>query len=148
MVRQEDAAAEVRRGATRLARRLRAERPDGSLSANKVSVLAYLHKHGSGTPGGVAAAEHQQPQSLTRVFTELEEAGLISRGRSDSDGRQAVLRLTAAGRAALTRDMRHRDAWLAAALGELTETEIELLRLAGRLMDRLADTDTDAVSED
>jgi hypothetical protein len=35
-------------------------------------------------------------------------------------------------------DMADRDAWLTAALSELTEAEVDLLRIAGRLMDRLA----------
>jgi DNA-binding MarR family transcriptional regulator len=133
------AAADLRRGAIRLARRLRAERPAEALSANKVGVLGFLYRHGSSTPGAVAAAEHQRPQSLTRVFTELEHDGLLVRTRSDRDGRQSMLELTSAGRDALTRDMADRDAWLAAALAELTDTEAEVLRIAGALMDRLAD---------
>jgi hypothetical protein len=36
--------------------------------------------------------------------------------------------------------MARRDAWLGAALGELTETERQVLVLAGRLMNRLADS--------
>jgi hypothetical protein len=40
--------------------------------------------------------------------------------------------------------MRRRDAWLARAMAlRLTRAEQELLRIAGELMDRLADTDTD-----
>jgi hypothetical protein len=40
--------------------------------------------------------------------------------------------------------MRRRDAWLARAMAlGLTRAEQELLRIAGELMDRLADTDTD-----
>jgi hypothetical protein len=47
-----------------------------------------------------------------------------------------------AGRAVLARDMQQRDAWLAAAMEQqLTRAERELLRLAGELMDRLAETD-------
>jgi hypothetical protein len=65
-------AVEIRRGTIRLARRLRVERPAEALSANKVSVLGYLHRHGPDTPGGVAQADHQHPQSLTRLLAELE----------------------------------------------------------------------------
>ena len=39
--------------------------------------------------------------------------------------------------------MAERDAWLALALAELTETEREVLRLAGQLMDGLADAKPD-----
>jgi len=132
-------AAEIRRGVVHLARRLRAERPPDGLSLNKTSVLGYLWRNGPMPAGALAAADSQRPQSLTRVFAELERDGLISRVRDDRDGRQRVLELTAAGREALARDMAERDAWLAAALTTLTDTEREVVRLAGRLMDRLAD---------
>jgi hypothetical protein len=55
------ATAEIRRGATRLARRLRHERPAGSLSAGKLAVLGHLSALGPDSPGEIAAAEHQQP---------------------------------------------------------------------------------------
>jgi len=131
-------AADVRRGSMRLARRLRSERAPGALTANKITVLAHLYRYGAATPGEIAAAEHQQPQSLTRVFAELELTGLISRERSHHDGRQALLSITPAGRSALGRDMAQRDRWLAAALAELTEPEAQLLRIAASLLDRLA----------
>jgi DNA-binding MarR family transcriptional regulator len=134
-----ESAAEIRRGALRLARRLRAERPSGGLSPNKLGVLAHLYRHGPSTPGDLAAAEHQQPQSLTRVFAELERAGLVSRTRSGRDRRRLVIDMTPAGRAALAQDMAGRDAWLASALASLTETERQVLRLAASLMDRIAD---------
>lgn len=78
---------------------------------------------------------------MTRVFAELEADGLIARTADSADRRQSVLTLTAEGLRALERDMAERDAWLAAALGTLNETEREVLRLAGALMDRLADTE-------
>jgi DNA-binding MarR family transcriptional regulator len=132
--------AEIRQGVVRLARRLRAERPAGSLSLNKSSVLAHLRRNGPMSAGALAAADHQQPQSLTRVFAELERDGLVERTRDGRDGRQRLLALTGAGRAALAEDMARRDAWLEVALGGLTETERQVLLLAARLMNRLADS--------
>jgi DNA-binding MarR family transcriptional regulator len=139
-----NAVTEIRRGATRLARRLRAERPASALSANKLAVLGHLHTHGSVSPGAIAEAERQQPQSLTRVLAELEQDGLIDRSRSAVDGRSSILSLTAAGRDALTHDMAERDTWLAAALSQLTDVELELLRLGAALMNRIAESDVDA----
>ncbi|GAA4602139.1 MarR family transcriptional regulator [Actinoallomurus liliacearum] len=133
-----EGAAQVRQGVTRLGRRLRAARAPGALSANKLGVLSHLHQHGPATAGELAAAEYQQPQSLTRVFAELERAGLITRMRDDRDRRQSVLAITPAGTAALARDMAERDAWLASAMAGLSDTERQVLRLAGTLMDRLA----------
>lgn len=134
-----DIASVLRRGTTRLGARMRAERPAGALSGNKIGVLSHLHRNGLTPPGRIAAAQFQQPQSLTRVFAELEQEGLIVRTRSEQDGRQVLLGLTDAGVAALRADMADRDVWLADALDALTETEREVLRLAGLLMERLAD---------
>jgi DNA-binding MarR family transcriptional regulator len=134
-----EVAAQARRAATRLARRLRAERPAGALSPNKVAVLAHLYRHGKSTPGEITAAEHQQPQSLTRVFAELQTDGLVSRSRGERDRRESVLDLTAAGLDVLTKDMADRDRWLADAIGGLSEMEIQMLRIGSELMNQLAD---------
>ncbi|RKN37983.1 MarR family winged helix-turn-helix transcriptional regulator [Streptomyces hoynatensis] len=133
------AAAELRRGVSRLGRRLRAERRPEALSTNKISILGLLYARGPSTPGDLAAADRQRPQSLTRVFAQLERDGLITRAPDPGDRRQSVLALTAAGREAFAADMAQRDAWLASALAVLNETEREVLRLAARLMDRLAE---------
>jgi len=130
--------AQIRRGATRLARRLRFERPADALSPTKLSVLAHLHRGDAITPGEIAAADWLQPQSLTRVVAELETSGFITRRRDRHDRRQYVLELTAAGARALAEDMGARDRWLAEAMRELTETERQVLYLAGNLMDRLS----------
>ncbi|MFF7329099.1 MarR family transcriptional regulator [Streptomyces sp. NPDC008150] len=134
------ASAEIRQGVVRLARRLSAERPADGLSLNKSSVLGHLRRNGPMSAGALAAADHQQPQSLTRVFAELQRDGLISRTRDGHDGRQRVLEVTEAGRETLARDMARRDAWLDVALSELTETERQILLLAAGLLNRLADS--------
>ncbi|MFI2202563.1 MarR family winged helix-turn-helix transcriptional regulator [Streptomyces sp. NPDC020192] len=130
-------AARLRRAVVRLNRRLRQERGEGRLSLNQLVVLGHLHRHGPATPGEIAAAERQRPQSLTRVYAELETEGLIARERGTDDRRQSVLSLTEPGRRALERDMAERDAWLAGALGTLGETERGVLALAAAVMERL-----------
>lgn len=135
------AAATIRRGVVRLSRRLRSARSGEALSATKIGVLGHLHRHGPSSPGQVAAADHQRPQALTRVFAELTAAGLIERGPSEHDGRAATLRLTAEGTRVLEDDMAERDRWLAAALTGFGDIEVEVMRLAATLMDRLADAE-------
>ncbi|MGW7241122.1 MarR family winged helix-turn-helix transcriptional regulator [Streptomyces sp. NPDC054804] len=134
-------AARIRRAVLRFNRRLRQERGDGSLSPNQLSVLGHLYRHGPSTPGEVAAAERQRPQSLTRVFAELETEGLVGRAPDPSDRRQSVLSLTGAGRRALEADMDQRDAWLAEAFGTLSETERGVLSLAAAVLERLVDAE-------
>jgi DNA-binding MarR family transcriptional regulator len=130
--------AQIRRGAGRLARRLRFERPADSVSLTKLSVLAHLHRGDAVTPGEIAAADRLQPQSLTRAIAELEAGGMITRSRDARDRRQFKLELTPAGAQALAEDMGARDRWLADAMRELSETERQVLYLAGKLMDRLS----------
>jgi DNA-binding MarR family transcriptional regulator len=130
--------AEIRRSVTALARRMRSERPQGALSGNKIGVLGQLYREGEATPTELALALHQQSQSLTRVFAELEGAGLIARRKHPADGRQSLLALTELGRDALRADMASRDRWLDEALTSLTETERQLLALSAGIMNRLA----------
>lgn len=132
-------AAVIRQGTTRLARRMRSGRSAGALSSNKISVLSHLRRRGRSTPGEIAATDRQQPQSLTRVFAELEQTGLITRAVDEGDRRQSIVELTAAGRAALDHDLAERDAWLAEAIAELSETERGVLVLAAQLMERIAE---------
>ncbi|WP_297537302.1 MarR family transcriptional regulator [Amycolatopsis sp.] len=127
-------------GILRLGSRLRHDRPEGSLSPNKIAVLSHLRRRGPTSPGTIAAAEHQQPQSLTRVFAELEHDGLLVRAVSEEDRRGLVLSITDEGRDTLSRDMAHRAAWLGNALLELTEVERQMLLLAGQLMNKIADS--------
>ncbi len=86
----------------------------------------------------MADREHQQLQSLTRVFAELESTGLITRRPSSDDRRASILAISATGAETLQRDMAQRDLWLAEALEALDETEIVLLRVAAKLIDQLA----------
>ncbi|MFF4911302.1 MarR family winged helix-turn-helix transcriptional regulator [Streptomyces sp. NPDC001260] len=109
-----------------------------------MTVLGHLRRRGPSTPGQVAEAERQRPQSLMRVFAELEAEGLIVREPGTTDRRRSVLSLTEEGRRALERDMAERDAWLAPALETLSETERGVLALAAEVMERLANAEVRA----
>lgn len=139
------AAQAVRRGVVSLGRRLRTERAGAGLTALELSVLGHLHRRGPMSPGDLASVERVQPQSLTRTLTRLEAEAMLGRAPDPADGRRSLLAVTPAGLAALRAEMEQRDAWLAAAMAQnLTSTEIELLRLAGDLLERLAEADTEA----
>jgi DNA-binding MarR family transcriptional regulator len=130
---------EIRHAVVRLAQRLRAERPHDGLSTNKLAILAHLHRHGATTPTDLAAASRQLPQSLTRLFADLEQAALIQREAGQPDRRRVKLSITDNGRLALFRNMAGRDQWLAEAMRTLSETEQEVLRIAAPLLERLAE---------
>jgi DNA-binding MarR family transcriptional regulator len=130
----------VRRSVTRLARRLRVERMDHGVPLSGLSVLAHLLRSGTLTATALAALEHVQPQSITRILNDLETGGLIVREPDESDRRQLRLDITSEGRALLMEDARRQDAWLAGVLmADLTEAEQGVLRIAAQLLDRISD---------
>jgi DNA-binding MarR family transcriptional regulator len=135
----EDVAPVLRAGVLRLARRLRVERDRSALSNAKIAVLSHLARVGTSSPSRISRDERQQPQSLTRVFAELEAGGLIERHPDAGDGRQSMLALTEGGRAALTADMELRDRWLADAMSGLSPTELGVLTLAAGIIERIGE---------
>jgi DNA-binding MarR family transcriptional regulator len=132
---------ELRIAVMRLARRLRQQRTDESYTPSQLSALAALDRHGALTPGELAAHEHMQPPSMTRIVAALESAGLVARADHATDGRLVVLTPTAAGRALLAADRRRRDAWLTKRLAELTGDELAALRAAAPVIERLSRSD-------
>lgn len=125
-------------GMTRLGIRMRAQPQEHRVSTNGLAALFLLHHHGTMTPGQLAEARGRQAQTLTRTLATLEQDGLIRREADPADRRRYLLELTAAGREVMREDTRRRAEWLMHAMvTELTETEREVLRLAGTLMDRL-----------
>jgi DNA-binding MarR family transcriptional regulator len=135
----EEVAPVLRAGVLRLARRLRVERDRSALSNAKIAVLSHLARVGASTPSRISRDERQQPQSLTRVFAEMEADGLIERHPDADDGRQSVLALTEGGRAALAADMELRDRWLTDAMSGLSPTEVGVLALAAGIIERIGE---------
>ncbi len=130
----------VRRSVTHLARRLRQERVRHEVSASKLIVLGHLLRNGVMTAKELAALEHIQPQSLTRILVDLEERGLIRREQAEADRRQVRTEITQEGREILVRDAEHQDAWLSRVMASvLTETDRDILNIAARLLTRLSD---------
>ncbi|WP_067970630.1 MarR family transcriptional regulator [Nocardiopsis trehalosi] len=131
-------AAVLRVAVSRLARRLRAQRPDASLSLGQSAVLFTLARHGQMTPGALADQEKVQPPSMTRIIAALEERGMVRRTKHPDDQRRQLVDLTDDGRALVKADTRRREAWLAQRLTELTADEKEILRKAAEILDRLS----------
>jgi len=133
----------LRISVSRLARRLRVERTvpglaEPDLSETQLAALAALERHGSMTPGELAAHEKVQPPSMTRVISALVEAQLVRREPHLSDRRQVVLTVTDAGRDLVNKARRRRDVWLAKRLTELTPAERATLRAAAPILEKLS----------
>ncbi len=131
-------ASALRLAVMRLARRLRGERSDSSLSISQIAALSTLERSGPLTPRELAAAERVQPPSMTRIAASLETAGLITRTDHPSDGRQVLLAASPDGAALVREDRRRRDAWLAQRLHGLPAEDLDVLRRAAVVLERLA----------
>lgn len=132
-----DVVATIRRAVTRLARQLRTQRGEAGLPAISAAVLSNLQTEPR-APSKIAAAERVTVQSLTAPLRDLQTAGLIVRETDVADARRSMLRLTEAGAVALRDEMRRRDQWLTEALSGLSDLEVEIVRLAALVMERLA----------
>jgi len=132
-----DVVATIRRAVTRLARQLRTQRGVAGLPAISAAILSNL-RTGPRAPSEIAAAERVTVQSLTAPLRDLETAGLIVRQTYATDARRSMLRLTEAGAVALRDEVRRRDQWLTEALSGLSDLEVEVVRLAALVMERLA----------
>ncbi len=133
-------ASELRTTVMRLARRLRAQRSDTSLSLGQLAVLGTLDRHGPLTPSELAAHERVQPPSMTRMVAALEAAGLVTRSDHPTDRRQVLVAVGSSGVELLRADRRRRDAWLAQRMRDLDPADLEILRAAAGVLNRIVDS--------
>jgi DNA-binding MarR family transcriptional regulator len=131
-------ASTLRLSVMRLARRMRAQRADTMLTLSQLAALATLDRHGALSPGELAAHEKISPPSMTRLLGVLESGGLVVRTAHPTDRRQVLLAVSPAGQALLKEDRRRRDVWLAQRLQDLPADELQVLRRAAGILDRLA----------
>jgi len=115
-------AGRLRLSATRLARQLRQESNAG-LTPSQLSALSTIERHGRLTLGALAEQERVAPPSITKMVAKMEAAGFVARALDPNDRRVAWVALTPTGEQSLTGIRWRRDAWLAARLAELNETD-------------------------
>lgn len=131
-------ASTLRLSVMRLARRMRQQRAESSLTLTQIAALATIERHPGLTPSELASHEKVQPPSMTKVVAALETAGMVTRESHPTDGRQVLLRCSKEGAALLKEDRRRREAWLAKRLSELDARELAVLREAAAVLDKLA----------
>ena len=68
------------------------------LGLSEARIVFELGRRGAWTAGAVATEFGLDPGHVSRLLTGLEKRKLIARKRSETDGRQAILSLTARGR--------------------------------------------------
>jgi DNA-binding MarR family transcriptional regulator len=131
-------APDLRIAIMRLARRLRNQRADDTMTASQMAALGTLLREGPLPPGELAAAEHVQPPSMTRILSSLQSAGLVTRAPHPTDGRQVIYAATDEARAMVQRDRQRRDHWLTQRMSQLTPEQRAALEAAVPILDRLA----------
>ena len=137
----DDLAASLRLALGLLYRRLRQEQVEGELTFPESAALARLDRGGPASPSVLAKLEQISQQSMGATLAALERRELVERTPDALDRRSVVMSLTPAGRKALRDRRAARNAQLAEALaGGFTDEELETLRAAVPLIERLAQT--------
>ncbi len=131
---------ELRRSITRMGRLLSASMPKGELTPMRLTALGILRRSGPMSASALADRLGIRPQSLTRILADLEAAELLARKRDPNDAREHRLEATAKALVLMRAEGDRRDQAIRAAMERvLTPLEIDLLLLAARVLDKLAD---------
>lgn len=135
-----DVAGQLRVSIGMLLRKLRQLPLEGELTPPETSALSRLDRGGPATSSELARAERISPQSMGATIAVLEQRGLVARERDPADGRRIVLTITEAGRRIVHDRRGKRTELIARALdGGFTPAELEQLRAAAPLLERLAE---------
>ena len=113
---------ELRMLLQRVARRIRNNRADGTMSDAKLGVLFRLEKERS-SPSSLAERERVTPPSMNRTLNALEDAGFVRRTPDPDDARKVVVDITAGGHELIAETRRLRTAWFSQRLAELSPGE-------------------------
>lgn len=131
-----DLVVSLRLAVGRLARRLR-QQTEGGITASQFSALSSIAHYGPITLGKLAAVERLRPPSVTRMISNLEDAGLVVRQADVDDRRICRVETTPLGRELLERTRSRKDAYLATRLATLGPDELDVLRDATVVLERL-----------
>jgi DNA-binding MarR family transcriptional regulator len=134
-----DAAARLRLGIVRTARRLRQEAAIEAtgLTPTSTAALATIDRYGPLTPSELAKLERVQRPTVTRTLGCLDREGLIERTPDPADGRSALVSVNAAGRERLRRLRGRKNAYLARRMREMPAADIEALERAAEILERM-----------
>lgn len=117
----------------RTSRRLRAEASSEAVSPGQYSVLAAVSR-GPMTLRALAERECISAPSMTRIVNSLEASGLVERAAHPTDGRQVLVHISSAGKAAHAAARTKRTEWLAKRVAKLSVEDRAVLRRAAELL--------------
>jgi DNA-binding MarR family transcriptional regulator len=136
-----DTATRLRVAIGRLSRRLRTTEAGAAagLTPTRISVLLTVVRDGPVRLAALAAAERLNPTMLSRVISDLVDAGLLGRTSDDGDRRAAWVEATDAGHSLAGRMRRERTDALNEALAELSTTDRQVVEKALPALESLAE---------
>jgi DNA-binding MarR family transcriptional regulator len=138
--RSEAVADRLHSAAIHLLRRVRTQDDAMGLSGPAASALSVIVYRGPITLGGLAAAEHVKPPTITRLVRDLEERGLVERTADPLDGRIQHVRATRSGKRVLEQGRARRVAVLTAALERLPAAELKAIETAVGILEGVVRT--------
>jgi DNA-binding MarR family transcriptional regulator len=132
-----DAAARLRMGIVRTARRLRQEAAAeaSGLTPTSTAALATIERHGPLTPSELAELEQVKRPTVTRTLGCLDREGLIERTPDPADGRSSLVSVNAAGRERLRRLRGRKTAYLARRMRDLPADDVRTLERAAEILE-------------
>lgn len=138
-----DAAAQLRLGIVRTARRLRQEAFEAGvdLSPSTVAALASIERHGPLTPSELAAIERVKRPTATRTLRVLCDEGMVERTPDPADGRSALVSVTPAGRERLRRLRGRKNAYLAKRMRDLPAEDVAALERAAEILEGMLESE-------
>jgi DNA-binding MarR family transcriptional regulator len=138
-----DAAARLRLGIVRTARRLRQEAAAeaSGLTPTSTAALATIERHGPLTPSELARLERVQRPTVTRTLGCLEREELVERTPDPADGRSSLVALNAAGRERLRRLRGRKNAYLAKRMRDLPAADVAALERAAEILEGMLESE-------
>jgi DNA-binding MarR family transcriptional regulator len=107
------------------------------VSAARLSALSVLVFAGRKTVSELAALERVKVPTMSRLVAAMEDEGMVRRERHGSDARAVVLHATTKGRRVLDRARELRLSVLEELLAPASPSELETVRRAADIVDRL-----------
>jgi DNA-binding MarR family transcriptional regulator len=130
---------ELRMLLQRVARRIRNNRADGTMSDTQMGVL-FRVEVSPATPSQLAERERVTPPSMNRTLNALEQAGLVARSPDPDDARKVIVTITPAGDAVIAETRRLRTRWFSQQLAELTPDERATLEAVVPVLRRISES--------
>jgi DNA-binding MarR family transcriptional regulator len=132
-----EAADRIHSAAIHVLRRVAREDVRSGLSPARLSALSVLVFGGARTVTELAEAERVRVPTMSRLVSAMVDERLVRRTAHESDARSVRLHATAKGRRAIERAREHRLGLLADLLEAADDREVEVVRGAAAIIERV-----------